>query len=212
MDPNNINGVPLPDGSGSNPAGGAPAVGTVPPNGGTPPAAPETMTLDELNKFLGKDFKSKDSALKSVKETFSFVGKRKEDIEAEVRLSIATNDKTDELSKQLQAMEDDRFYDKNPNLDSPEIRKFISTTGKRPQEVVAMPEFKAIFDKVTEYDKTQKLKTVLESNPRLSSSRDNLKKAQDLQAKPVGSVQEAGRVQAEAGALAVDAVKQAFDL
>lgn len=213
MDPDNISGGTVLDASQLNAPGVTPPVGNVPPNGGNPPQAqPEAMTLSELNSFLGKDFKDKNTALKALKDTFSYVGKKKEDITAEVLADIKSNDKTAELSRQLQVMEDERFYDKNPDLDKPEIRKFISSTGKRPSEVAATTEFKAIFDKVTEYDKTVKLRTVLESNPRLASSSDNIKKAREILHKPVTGMAEAIRNQDEADALALDAVKTAFEL
>lgn len=142
----------------------------------------DSMTLGELNTFLGKDFKSKDAALKAVKDTFSYVGKKKEDIEKEVLAKVTNTAATDTLAKELEEMRRERFYDKNPQYADPAVRKFIESTGKNPVDVVNMPEFKEIFTKVSGYDESQKLKTVLESNPRLASTKDAFSKARELQA------------------------------
>lgn len=143
--------------------------------------ATESMTLAEINSFLGKDFKTKDSALKAVKDTFSYVGKKKEDIEKEVLSRVSNDTKTDALAKELEEMRKERFYDKNPQYADESIRKFIESTGKNPVEVVNTPEFKSIFEKVSGFNETQKLRTVLESNPRLASTKDSFTKAREMQ-------------------------------
>jgi len=140
----------------------------------------DAMTLAEINAALGKNFTSKDAALKSWKDTNSYVGMKTEDIEKRVLSRVQETDRTNALAQELEEMRKERFYDKNPQFASPEVRSFIESTGKKPQEVVESEAFKKIFEKVSGYDETQKLKTVLESNPRVVASRDALSKAREL--------------------------------
>ena len=140
----------------------------------------DTLSLSELNQFLGKDFKTKDSALKAVKDTFSYVGKKKEDIEREVLAKVSNDTKTDSLSKELEQMRIERFFDKNPDL-AP-FQAAYEKVGGSPSEFFNSEVFKPIFEAAKGYNESQKLKTVLESNPRLASTRDAFSKAKELQA------------------------------
>jgi len=200
MDPENITGNGLPDGSQLNPADPTPTVGNV-----TAPAQTvEALSLAEINASLGKNFPTKDAAIKAFKDTFSYVGKKKEDIEKEVRANLATSDEITKLSQKLDAVEKERFFDKNPQYADPAVRKLIETIGGNPSEVVNREEFRTVFEKASGYDKSSKLKTVLESNPRMVASRDNLSKANDI-------VKNTGRVTNEVESLALQAVKDAYN-
>lgn len=198
------NGNPLPKVDATHviapPAGGTPTVETVPAG---------ELTLAELNTHLGKSFPTKETALKALSDTFSYVGKKKEDIEREVRSTIASDDKTSILAKEIEQMRKERFYDKNPQYADPSIRSIIESTGKEPHEVVETPAFKEVFAKVSGYDESQKLKTVLESNPRLTSSRDALTKAKEM---TTANPELNGSGKDERDALVVSAVKDAFGL
>lgn len=138
----------------------------------------EGLSLEEINKQFGKTFPDLPTALKSLKDTVSYAGKRKEDMEKEIFASIAQNNSNDELKKELESIRKDMFYKDNP--DYAPLRKIIENMGNNPSEVTSRPEFKEIFEKVKGYDNSQKLRTVLESNPRLAASKDNLSKAADL--------------------------------
>lgn len=140
--------------------------------------AGEGMTLAEINTTLGKNFPTKEAALKSFKDTFSYVGKKKEDIEREVTSKLQVNEQTNKLAQEIEEMRKERFYDKNPQYSS--LRSVIEKAGGNPADVVNQDWFKEISTKVSGYEETQKLKTVLESNPRLASSRDSLSKAREL--------------------------------
>jgi hypothetical protein len=202
MDPENIIPEAVIDASQLN----APvAEGTV---GSQPASSPSSdgLTLAELNATLGKNFPTKEAALKSFKDTFSYVGKKIEDVKREVLSEVKNDEKTEALARELQEMRIERFYDKNPQYADASIRKFIESTGKSPAEVVSTPEFKAIFDKVAGFDQNQKLKTVLESNPRLNSSRDSLSKARELQSQGLKNSTDAVE------SLVAQAVIDAYDL
>lgn len=143
-------------------------------------ASSEALTLAELNQYLGKDFKNKEAALKSFKDTFSYVGKKKEDIEREVKTKFETDQKTDQLAKELAELRRERFFDKNPQYADPAVRKIIESLGGEPHDVVERPEFKDVFTRVAKYEEVQKMNTVLESNPRLAQTKDALQKAAEL--------------------------------
>ena len=134
----------------------------------------EALTLDELNTFLGKNFKDKDSALKSLKDTFSYVGKKKEDITPKI-------DPNQFISREQ--YETDMFYSRNAEYATPEVREVIDAMAKAkglsPKDVVSSDTFKAVFSKVKGYDESQSLKSVLETNPRLASTRDAFSQASE---------------------------------
>lgn len=132
---------------------------------------PENLMLTELNGLLGKDFKDKATALKSVKDTFSYVGKRKEDIMKEVSGS------NDQVSRELKEIKENMFFDKNP--DYTPYRALMGKMGSNPEEVANSVEFKGIFEKAKGFDDNQKLRSVLVSNPRIAASKDNLTKARE---------------------------------
>lgn len=203
MDDENITGQGLSDGSQLNPADPSSTVGNGTGTGTAPAQSVEALSLAEINASLGKNFPTKDAAIKAFKDTFSYVGKKKEDIEKEVRGSINTDTRIDTLAKELEAERKERFFDKNPQYADPAVRKLIETIGGDPREVVNREEFKTVFEKVSGFDKSTKLKTVLESNPRITSSRDNLSKANDI-------VNKTGQVTHEVEKFAVNAVKDAF--
>lgn len=197
----------LPDGSQLNPAdlqGTASVVAAQ--------AAAEAMSLEDLNKNLGKTFPTKEAAIKSIKDTFSYVGKKTEDIKKEVVAELRNDARIDTLAKELEQERRERFYDRNPQYSDPAVRKVIESMGGNPSDVVSREEFKTIFTKVSEYDKSAKLKTVLESNPRLASSRDNLTKAREIQevAFKTGNFQ--GQPKEDVERLALNAVKDAFGM
>lgn len=147
------------------------AVDNAPQSGSQPTSQPEALSLQELNTFLGKDFKDKATALKAVKDTFSYVGKKIEDVAREI------SPDTKRLESELKQIKENMFYKDNPQL--AEHRALLSKLNENPEVAVQMPEFKTIFEKAKGYDESQQLRTVLESNPRIQSSRDNLSQARE---------------------------------
>lgn len=174
------------------------------------PKMPEAMTLEELNNTLGKSFKNKESALKSLKDTFSYVGKKIEDVRNEVVSEVKTNEATEKLAKEVAELKKEMFYKDHPDYANPAIRNFIEKIGGNPSEVVNSKEFKEIFDKVSGFDKSTQLRTVLDSNPRLMAVKDNLTKAKEILSKNQGMVQ--GNDKTTLEKYVVDGVKAAFDI
>lgn len=138
----------------------------------------EAITLAEINSHLGKNFKDKDTALKSFKDTLSYVGKKKDDIANEIKSQMSSDKKTAELSRELKEIRKDLFFRDNPQY-AP-YRATIDKLGSDPSIVVNSEEFKPLFEKASGYDESQKLKTVLESSPRIAFSRDSLQKAKEM--------------------------------
>lgn len=206
MNPQDTTGAALPGEPQLSPSGAAAAVGNGAGTGAAPAAtAMEALSLAEINEHLGKQFPTKEAAIKAFKDTFSYVGKKKEDIEREVRQSINTDTRIDTLAKELEAERKERFFDRNPQYAEPTVRKLIESIGGNPADVVNREEFKQVFEKVSGYDKSVKLKTVLESNPRITESRDSLAKAAEIRNKT-------GQVTREVEKHALDAVKAAFEM
>lgn len=127
------------------------------------------LTLAELNKHLGSDFKDRSTALKALKDTKDYVGKRKEDIVAEVRSTLPSANVPDELKSDVQSLKNRLFFSENPQFKGYE--PLISKMGGNPAEVVESPEFKSVFEKVKVADEVAQSKSVVSSNSRLSQSK-----------------------------------------
>lgn len=160
----------------------------------------EALSLEELNSALGKPYTSKEAALKSLKDTFSFVGKRKEDIMSELASKQAEAlSKTESVVEKVSKLERELWYRDHPEYT--EYRKIIEKIGGNPQDVVNSEEFKVIFAKAKGFDETQKLRTVLESNPRIAAAKETFQKAKE-------AIEKGNRVEGEQ--LIAQAVREHF--
>lgn len=140
----------------------------------------EDALLQRINKELGKNFKSLDTALKSWKDTTSYVGKKKEDIVKEE----TKKPNGDFISREEFLTE--IFYRDNAEL--AEHRDLIDSVAKAkgitPREAVLDDSLKGTLEKVKGYDQVNKSKSVLKSNPRLASASDKMKKASEMKYDP----------------------------
>jgi hypothetical protein len=202
MDNNTNNQGNLPDAPQLSAAGGNAA------SGGQNPQEP-MIPLSVLNKGLGKDFKDTDTAIKSLKDTQSYVaevGVLKTKLQTlEGNSSPAATGEIASLKGQLEAIQEDAFFDRNAEIKSirPIVKAFAKANGKTLAETIEVAEIKELIAKVSGFDKSQGMRTVLESNPRLASSQTKITKAQDL------SATRSRKAQAEAADLAVQAVMEA---
>lgn len=158
-------------------------------------AQPESLTLEELNKHLGKRFTDKATALKALKDTYEFVGTRKADLE-----TIASS-KTAGIEGELRELKENLFYKDNPKY-AP-YREVISKLGSNPEQVIATDAFKTVLERAVGYDESQNLKTVLQSNPRIQSSTNKLSQASEAMKQ--------GRHE-DASSQAAKAVMEAFEM
>lgn len=158
------------------------------------------LSLSELNSVLGKQFPSKDAALKAVKDTFGYVGKvgQLEKQVSELRGKLETT-KAPEFEAKLSELERtvkvDKFYSQHPEYK--DYDKLISSMGSDPAQVVESEVFKSAFQKLQAADAIEKSRSVLHSNPRLGQVSDKIQQAQN-------SLSEGNR--SEAAKLAVEAV------
>lgn len=156
MNPDNDTSDTLVDGAQLTPANGGENVDTA-------------LTLNELNSFLGRNFKDKDSALNALKETQNFVGKRKEDIADEVRKTLTPAVDTaasSSLEQKLSSLEKQLYFSQHPELKGYEA--IIEKMGSNPAEVVESAEFKTVFEKGTVADTVAQQRSVAPSNSRLA--------------------------------------------
>lgn len=148
-------------------------------NAPTPDTAVAAITLDELKAITGKDYPDKETALKSIKDTNSYVGKRKEDIAKEV----APVEKLTVMEQTIKKLETDMWFKDNPEHAA--LRPIIEKMGN-PADVINTPEYKAVFEKTKGFDEFQSKRTVLDSNPRLGQAGNKMEEARQAlaQGKP----------------------------
>lgn len=188
-DYNTLDGV-LPDGSEFVPAGDPQAVSDV------------VSIKDVLSEHLGKEFSDDATALKAVKDTFSYVGKMGQEVkELKDKLSSLKPENLNRVEELERAIKETQFYADNPDF-RPYKDIINSFKGQTPEEVVGSDAFKTVFAKVKSYDESEKSKSVLSSNPRLGQITDKMSQAREAQGK--GNSDAAAR-------LAVDAIAEAYD-
>lgn len=135
-----------------------------------------SLSLAELNKTLGADFKDSSTALKSLKDTKDFVGKRKEDIANELRATVIPQTASDVASKSdVQAINARLFFSENPQYKGYET--LISRLGSDPSEVVNSQDFKTVFEKARVADEVANNRSVVSSNARLSQAKSVMDEA-----------------------------------
>lgn len=167
------------------------------PQDGTPGGAAETasesdtnaLTLSELNGFLGKQYTSKEAALKSIKDTFSYTGKvgtlekKLAELSAGAgQSSPAVSTEMESTVKALQAqLEEQTLFAERPELKTYQstLRELRASTGKSLAELVSSEAMKPLFEKALAQDAAQTKRSVLESNPRLGQVRDTMQEARE---------------------------------
>jgi len=121
-----------------------------------------SISLADLNEKLGKDFKDKETALKSLKDTQSFVGKK-----VETKTDPTIQEQLDNLNSELK---ESNFYRDNPQYNNETTKKLIKSLGGNPEEVVAGDVFKEVYEKTSAYDKSQESKSILHNSSRLGQA------------------------------------------
>lgn len=146
------------------------------PDGVAAAVSSDALTLDELNRRLGKEFPDVQSAMKALTDTFSYVGKKKEDIAAEVRRELSANipqtpAPASQDNAKIQSLETRLFYTENPQYKGYEA--LINSMGgeKNPAEVVNSDVFKDVFSKVKAADASDSRRSVVTSSPHLAQAK-----------------------------------------
>ncbi len=164
----------------------------------------DAIHLAKLNEFLGKDFKDVDTALKSVKDTFSFVGKRDTASQLVKQAMQATGKGEEEVLTAIQKLMTDTNAPSGDFITKDQYAEDMFFNGKTELAAVkdiikplkaSSDEFKAMSwadfvkqDKIASIVDTFKVaedyrssKSVVESNPRIGSATTKLQTAREAQ-------------------------------
>lgn len=181
---------------------------------------------DQLGEALGKEFPDDKTALKAVKDTFSYVGKLKnlqslDSAMDQLQKVLGTDQKgviqkVEEITKksvQEQSGEfvpraefdETKFYSQKPEYTP--YKKLVETfkkanPDKSREEIIESDDFKEDFEKIKAHDESEKSKSVLKSSPRLGGAIDKISQAKESQRQGKHT---------EAGDKAVEAVLDAFE-
>ena len=180
------------------------------------------LSLEDLNKTLGKDFKDEATALKALKETQDFVGDKGQKLtEAEAKLAEA--EKASEQSKtqaeRLEALEKNdklnQFYKENPEMDNPSTKRLLEKFGD-PYEAIKNEDFKSINDPILAHNKSEQGRSIIHKSSRLgqvTNKVDESKQALDeaLNKSSVGDQVGARQAYDKASNQAVNAVLDAIE-
>lgn len=131
------------------------------------------LSLEDLNQTLGKNFSSKDEALKSIKDTFGYVGKKQEDVSKDLK---------EQGYMTKQEFENELFYRDNPeHANNKDILDSIAKTKQISLSEAAKTEsYNKLFEGASNFEKEQSKKSVLETNPKLAHVEDRQKTVQEL--------------------------------
>lgn len=138
-----------------------------------------TLSLNDINQMLGREYKDVPTALAAIKETYSFVGKKVEPVAAAnpAPATSATTTSTDNLASkdEVKSLREDLYYSQNPQYQ--EHRALISKLGDNPAEVVGTAEFKTLFEKAKAADDAASQRSVVTSNARLAQTSTKVEEA-----------------------------------
>lgn len=146
--------------------------------GGAETAVSQSLTLAEINSTLGKDFKDVGTALKSLRDTQSYVGKKIDAVNPAPDTSLAS---------EVNSLKEQVFYSNNPQFKGHEL--IIKAMGANPAEVVGSEAFKSYFEKAQVADDITRQRSVVSSNSRLSQSNSAVETAVNV-ANARGTTQE----------------------
>lgn len=148
------------------------------PEQGANGAVAKVISLETLEATLGKDFGGDpETALKSIKDTFAYIGKRKEDIAKEI-VPPQNNEELLALKSRLDSLEAERFYEENPTLK--EFRPLLQKIGGNPAEAIKSPELAPLLEKARAAGEFEKNRSVIHSKPRIANPTTQLQEAQEL--------------------------------
>lgn len=154
MEEDNRHSDTVPEGSDVKPAEGGEKVSADSNDQGQ--AAIAALTLEELNGALKREFKSKEDALKAIKETYSFVGKKS--VEPEKA----------QTSDEIRALRDELYFTKHPEYEvaRPILEALAKANGQSLEETAESDVFRTTYSKIKESDESQSKATVMEGGRR----------------------------------------------
>lgn len=123
-----------------------------------------TLSLEEIQQTLGKQFPDKATALKAIKDTFSWVGKKQQ--AAKVQTSqVDTSNFVDK--SEVQALRDELWVKDHADLKDhfALIKAFAKESGKTYDEALEAPELKGLVE--AKKAQAEVSKSVIHSNARV---------------------------------------------
>ena len=168
---------------------------------------------DVLKEATGRDYPDDETALKSVTETYKYVGSLgqkvktlEEQIESQAPIEAPASTETPELVQQVETLTrelaETRFYNENPQYNNEVAKELITAMGGNPV-VVESDAFQKAYSAIQATAEVEKSKSVLVSNPRLGQATDKISQARESLAE--------GNQEAAANA-AVSAVLSAYEI
>lgn len=117
-------------------------------------STPEVFTLEELNAITGKTFKTKESALKSIKDMNSMAGKAADLIGNDKKASESQI----EYEKRIAALEQEAFLARNPqheaNLDL--LQTLAKGAGVSFKEAAELPAYLAVLQQTQQVNSSKR--------------------------------------------------------
>lgn len=158
--------------------------------------------FESINKATGRDYKTDEEALKGVQETTSYVGKvgkyqkilgaleKKHGSEKAAidflnglesggsKNKVSKSDSEFITREEYENLESERsFYSSNPNLKSyKNLLKSLKGKDESLEDTVGRDDVKEILSKLVSHDKSQKSKSVIHSNSRVSGNGESYQK------------------------------------
>ncbi len=130
--------------------------------------AQDVITLQDVEQTLGKKFPDKASALKSWKDTYSYVGKKN----PQPATSQPAVDTSNFVSKEQ--YEEDMWFASHQDLSEHRtlIRALKKETGKSYSELMEHPEFKPLIEAKKAQAEAANSKSVIHGNSRVGNTAD----------------------------------------
>lgn len=144
--------------------------------------ADDSLSLEEINKTLGRQYTDKVTALNALRETYSHVGKlgqKVSELETKIQTPPTSADVTAQVAEMQRQLAEQNFYSENPEFNTPEAKELIREFGGNPSEVVAKPAFQKAYNAIKTTAEIEKSKSVLHSNPRLGQVVDKITEARE---------------------------------
>lgn len=140
----------------------------------------EALTLEEIKAALGKNFESKEKALKAIKDTFSYVGKKQEDATTAAERKLAESGNYVLRSE----IETEFFYRDNKEASAHRtlVDAVAKANGISAREAAQLPDVKKVLESASAYEAQEAAKTVMSSSSRLGTTSDKLAEARKAMA------------------------------
>ena len=147
----------------------------------------EMFNLSEINTLLGRNYSSKDVALKSIKETYSYTGKVGQ-LQKQVE-ALSSGSQQPQASNELEStvkalqvqLEESTFFAERPELKeyATTLREARATSGKSLADIASSEAYKSLFEKALAQDAVQKKRAVLDPTNRLGTVKNKMSDARE---------------------------------